>query len=402
MTAARTPLRLRPFRRLAATYAVNGLGDRMGEIALAAAVYFQTQSALAVAALWLFQQGLGGMLAPVLVPQAERLPAGPALAGLYGVQAAVFLSLGLLAATDALTPALVLPLVALDGVVAPVARSLSRAAVVAVTRPAGLHREGNATLNVAFTLNCAAGPALGGVLVVAVGAETALLLDAASFVVCAAALGLGAGLPGAARTERGPKGGLAEAFAYVAHRPALRRMLTANALGSALLAAIVPIEIVFVTQTLHADEAAYGTVLTAWGAGMVLGGAIAPRLTKGSLGGMLVFGWLALGIAHVGMGLGTSVASVAAWSAVGGVGNGIEVMAFTTALQERTCDAFQARVGALYETATTAAPGLGFLAGGVVATLANPRAVYLVAGLGALAVLAWAVAGGRREWALSA
>jgi hypothetical protein len=102
------------------------------------------------------------------------------------------------------------------------------------------------------------------------------------------------------------------------------------------------------------------------------------------------------------MGLGTSVVAVAAWSAVGGVGNGVEVMAFTTALQERTCDASQARGGALYGTATSAAPGLGFLAGGVVATLANPRAVYLVAGLGALAVLAWAVAGGRREWALSA
>src|SRR5205085_10211007 len=84
--------------------------------------------------------------------------------------------------------------------------SLTRAAVVATTRPAGLHRDGNALLNVAFTVNAAAGPALGGVLVAVAGVAATLLADAASFSICAGLLLTGAGLPRPARgpTERAP------------------------------------------------------------------------------------------------------------------------------------------------------------------------------------------------------
>jgi hypothetical protein len=52
----------------------------------------------------------------------------------------------------------------------------------------------------------------------------------------------------------------------------------------------------------------------------------------------------------------------------------------------------QACVNALYETIGSVAPGLGFAVGGALAALASPRAVYLVAGLGALAVVAAATA----------
>ena len=53
-----------------------------------------------------------------------------------------------------------------------------------------------------------------------------------------------------------------------------------------------------------------------------------------------------------------------------------------TAVQERVNDAFQARVSGLMEALLTAAVGVGFLAGGTVASLAGARAVYLTAGLG--------------------
>ena len=62
---------------------------------------------------------------------------------------------------------------------------------------------------------------------------------------------------------------------------------------------------------------------------------------------------------------------------------------------------FQARVSALYETIASVAPGLGFVLGGVVAATMSPRAVYLLAGAGALAALVWTAAALRgADWAL--
>jgi hypothetical protein len=84
------------------------------------------------------------------------------------------------------------------------------------------------------------------------------------------------------------------------------------------------------------------------------------------------------------MGASSSVDAVLVWSAIGGVGNGACGMARLTALQERTPAIHQACVNALYETAMSLAPGLGFVAGDVVAGAASPRAFYLVAGVGAL------------------
>lgn len=55
-----------------------------------------------------------------------------------------------------------------------------------------------------------------------------------------------------------------------------------------------------------------------------------------------------------------------------------------TAVQENTASDYQARVGAFFESLMACSTGLGFLLGGVLATAASPRAVYLLAGLGIL------------------
>ena len=91
--------------------------------------------------------------------------------------------------------------------------------------------------------------------------------------------------------------------------------------------------------------------------------------------------------------------AVLAWPIVGGLGNGAYGVTFLTVVQERTADAYQARVGALYETMASVAPGLGFVLGGAVAATMSPRIVYLLAGAGALTALAWATAALRNaDW----
>src|SRR6476469_7842847 len=177
------PLKKPQFRRLAASYAVNELGDWMGIVALSVLVYDQTGSALATAALFLGTRFLPALLAPVVVTKAERPPPRFALPVVYCGEAAAFAGLALL--VDNFSLAAVVALAAVDGTLALAGRALTRAVVATALEPTGELRAGNAVLNVAFTGGAAIGPALAGLVVAGFGVQSALLLDAVSFYVVA-------------------------------------------------------------------------------------------------------------------------------------------------------------------------------------------------------------------------
>ena len=105
---------------------------------------------------------------------------------LYLAEAVTFVALALTADSFALW--LVVALATVDGTLAIGARALTRASAAAVLTPHGLLREGNAIINVGFTGAGAAGPLAGHVAVAALGVQTALLIDAASFVLVAIVL----------------------------------------------------------------------------------------------------------------------------------------------------------------------------------------------------------------------
>ena len=66
----------------------------------------------------------------------------------------------------------------------------------------------------------------------------------------------------------------------------------------------------------------------------------------------------------------------------GGAGNGVQWVSTVSAVQELTVEAMQARVMSVLESIGAAMPGLGFLIGGVSPRVADPRAAFLVAGIG--------------------
>jgi hypothetical protein len=387
------PLRLAAFRRLLVAYGVNQLGDWAAEISLAVIVFAATRNPAAVAATWVAHRCAFALLAPLLVARLERYRADRVLPAIYVIEAGLFL--GVAAAAPIAGLPVVLALVAVDGLLATTARALARSTLVSVTGPAGLHREGNAVINVVFTVNGMIAPVLGGVLVAVMGAPAALTVNAASFLIAAGAL---AGCPplrspGATdAAQRGAISHLRDGLDYVKRRAVLRRLLGGDAALALFVAMITPVEIAFVTDTLHAGSTALGAVLTAWGVGMVAGGALAGRLHTAPLPGLLLAAGMAEAAACLGMGLSWTLAPVLVFSALGGIGNGIYGMAIVTAIQERTSAAYQARISGLYDTLMTLVPGLGFAAGGLLAASAGPRAAYLVAGAGALLVLTWAVA----------
>ncbi len=397
MQAALRPLKLPVFRRLAFARFVDELGDWLGEIALAVLVFDRTGSLAATTALFLALQFVPAMVTPPLVARLEAAPSRLALAGLNVAQALVFVELAMLERSFALGP--VIGLAALGGGLAITGRALSRAAAAAVAAPHGLLREANAFLNVGFTIGAAAGPALAGVVVAGAGPRTALFADAASFGVVAILMATATGLPRTRVEKAGSMERLRKAIAYVRERPQLRVMIAAQAMAMVFFALVIPIEVVFAKETLGAGDAGYGALLASWGAGMVAGSVAFTLLRGVSLRVLLPISALAVGAAYLFTGAAPTLLVACVASVLGGAGNGVEWVALVTAVQQLTGAEYQARVLSLVESGSRAAPGVGFVLGGGIAALIDPRASYVVAGLGVLCVLALAlVALSRAGW----
>jgi MFS family permease len=391
------PLRLAAFRRLALVRFVDELGDWLGEIALAVLVFDQTGSPLATAALFLALQFAPALATPPLVARLEALPSRVSLPALSLVQAAAFAGLALLSTDFSLPP--VIALAALAGALSVSGRALTRAAAATVLTPRGLLREGNALLNIGFTIGAAAGPALAGVVVATAGPRTALFADAVSFGVAALLLATAPGLPRANPEAAGWATRLRRGMTYVRSHAQLRLLLTAQAMAFVFFAVVIPIEVVFAKETLDAGDAGYGALLGSWGGGMVVGGLAFAVLRRTELRILLPASTLAIGCAYLATGAAPTLFAACVASAVGGAGNGIQWVALITAVQQLTRADYQARVISLVESLGTAMPGLGFVIGGAVAALLSPRASFVVAGAGVLMVLAVAsVTLSRANW----
>jgi predicted MFS family arabinose efflux permease len=388
MSSLARPLRLPAFRRLAAAYGINTLGTWLGEIALTVLVLHETGSAAAVAAIWVIGQFAPSLVAPALVSRLDRLPVRRVVPPLLAAEALIF---AVIAATanDFSLP-LVLSLAALDSVLGLTARALLKASAVAATEPRGILREGNMILVTIFTVCAAAGPLVAGVAIAAVSVQAALVADAVSFALAALVLGVRVELPSCRPGEESDeeKGRLRAALDHVWSQPALRRLLVAFTVVAVFGAAVIPVEILLVTDTLGESEAAYGAVLAAWGIGAVAGSGLLTLLRRASLKRLMIGSFLVMAASYVGMGTASNVETVILFSALGGIGNGIEGFATATAIQEATAEAFQARVSGLVEALAAAATGAGFFLGGAIATAGSTRAVYVIGGVGILAAAA--------------
>jgi MFS family permease len=391
-----SPLSLPGFRRLAASYFTNELGNWLGEVALAVLVFDLTDSPIATAGLFVAMQFVPALTTPLLIARIDAWSHRRALSILYAAEAAAFCALALLASEEAFVLSAVLVIAAIDGTLATAARARSRAAAGTILEPAGLLRQGNGILNVGFTAGAAAGPALAGVLVATAGAQVALLADAASFVAVSILLATTSVLSRAAGDDADEKvawtSRLRLGFTYVRERPVLRRLLAAESIAFIFFALVLPIEVAFAKETLDAGDLGYGLMLASWGAGMVLGSLIFSGLRDVSLASLLIGGTAAIGVAYLGTAFAPTLLVACLASAIGGTGNGVQWVAVITAIQEFTAKAYQARVIGLLESLASGLSGVGFLLGGAIAAIASPRASFAVAGLGVIAVLAIAVA----------
>jgi Transmembrane secretion effector len=385
------PLRLPAFRRLGGAYFANEVGNWLGDVALALLVFHATGSTLATAVLLLATQGLPAVAAPLLTARLSTSPLRRTLPALYVAEAVVFgvIALGL----PEFAWGVVVALAAVDGALAVGARALSRAAIANTLTPAGLLREGNALVNVAFTTAAALGPPAAGVLVATLGGRATLALDAASFVVAAALLvGLDdrlaapddAGLSWSARLRDG--------LGYAIRTPLVRFLLVAQGASLVFFSAVLPVEVALATSTLHAGETGYGALLASWGVAMPVGALLFARRGSTQLGVLAVVASFAVGVSYLVTGLAPTLLVACAGAALGGAGNAVQWVSFVTLLQAATAERRQAAVAGALEALSSAMPAVGFALGGIVAAVAGARAGYLVAAGGVFAVLGLALA----------
>jgi MFS family permease len=382
------PLRQPAFRRLATTYAVNELGDWMGIIALSVLVFERTDSALATAALFLGTRFLPAIFAPLLVTRGERTPPRFALPVIYCGEAAAFGALAL--TVDNFSLPAVIVLATIDGALALTGRALTRAVVAALLLQADELRAGNALLNIAFTGGAAIGPGLAGLIVAGFGVQTALLLNAVSFYVIAWILLTAGSLPQAEPEPGQMRDRVRAGIAYIRERVVLRRLLIAQGAAFVFFAAVIPVEVVYVKQTLGSSDSGYGLMLASWGVGMVIGSLLFAAIRRLPLVYLLLFSTLAVGAGYLGLAVAPTLAAACAASVLGGAGNGVQWVSAISAVQELTAQGMQARVMAVLESIGAAMPGVGFAVGGILATVASPRVTFLVAGIGVIAIVVFA------------
>ncbi len=382
----RRVLELPAYRRLLAAYTLNELAWAIGSLALAYLVYRRTGSAVGSAAFFISSQFVPAMLSPLLVARLEQFHPRRLLSTLYLLEGVLFLALGWLAGRSPI--AVVLALALLDGTLALVARPVARATTAAVTRSAGLLREGNALINTCFSVSFMAGPAIGGAVVAAGGASAALFANTGLFVAISLNLVTARHLPAQDRDPVAAPGRVRAALSYIRRQPAIRTLLGLQAGALLFFTLTIPVEIVYAAHTLHSGASGYGILLSSWGGGAVIGSAIYARWRRLPGRELIALGTLVLGVGFLVTAAAPSLAIAVAGSIVGGVGNGIEAVAGPTALQERTEQRWMAMVISFSDSLFPMVTGAGIVLGGAIAALAGPRAALATAGCGALVVTA--------------
>ncbi|SCG59677.1 MFS transporter [Micromonospora humi] len=372
---------------------LSSCGDFLAATALTLALQSAGAGGLAVSGLLLAATLPLVALAPLTGRLADRVDSRVLLVGTGLAQAAICVALAY-----ARDPVLVVALVALLATGLAITQPVLAALVPAMVRAEDLPRAG-ALNQTAGTLGALAGPALAGLLVGQYGTRVPLLVDAVSYL----ALVLAALL---IRTRRGGRATAAAGVAAAAapvwrlrRDPLLLVMVGSVAAVVGAVGAINVIEVFFIRETLHSSTTVYGLVTGSWTLGIVLGAWLFARVARrladdGALlgAGLVLLGGCCLAVL-------VSAAVPSAWILVpiwllGGVANGGNNVFGNLLLARRVPDAARGRAFAVFGAAVQGGGMAGYLVGGLLLEVAEPRPLVAgcgVVGLLVVAALAWPV-----------
>lgn len=376
-------------RLLAGAIAVSAIGDWVAIIALGFRVNDEMQGGVAflLICLWAPLAVFAGHVG-VLVDRLETR----SIAVWSGVfQAAVAVAL-------AFAPSLpsILPLAALLGVGVAVSSAAEFALVPLVAGSRGVGRA-NGLVESARGIGFVAGPAIGGLVAGGAGTRYAMLADAASFLLIAAALTT---LPVRRRAvhHEDTKPRARDGITLLFSERALAITIGTGAIGLVFMSASIPGDFAYAADTLHVGKFAFGIVISVWATGMILASTLlAPRIAASAIAAATLAAAAVQGLAKFAAPFWQLYAVMLAAYAIGGIGHGVKNTGFRTLIHHRVAPNAHGRAFAAFNGLRNTAE-LAALAGGagLVATVGGPGTLWVAGGVSALAALAGllALAGG--------
>ncbi|MGH2391973.1 MAG: MFS transporter [Candidatus Limnocylindria bacterium] len=399
------PLADRDFRLLFSGETISLLGDQFHFVALAWLVLQMTGSGLAV----------GTVLMVAGIPRAIFILVGGAFADRASPRTVMLASNGLRAAFVGVLAFLVLSggaelwqlyvLAAIFGIVDaffwPALNTIVPMLVAEERLPAA-----NALMQGSTQLTGLIGPALAGLLIAAVGTGLAFGIDAASFGVAALALVLirGGRRPAAAEASRpNVLGTIGSGVAYAWRDPAVRSLILLSAALNFAINGPISVGLAWLADNrFDGGAASFGIMLSAFGAGALVGAVVA-----GSMGRIRELGWVTLGgsvVMGVGLGLigfAPSVVVIMGLNVAIGLAVGFLNVRIVAWLQARTPEAMIGRVMSLVMLGGLALSPLSLAIAGLLVDIGAATLCFAVAGalvvVAALAGVGWGVPSQMRE-----
>jgi len=268
--------------------------------------------------------------------------------------------------------------------------------------------DGNARLEVSRSSAQLAGPAVGGLLVQAIGAASAVTADAASFVASALLIrGIHADEPRAEPVDDGTTQlralgrEIREGLRYVMSHRVLRMIAGSTATSNFFSSMTTAVFLLYAVRERHYSAGLVGAVFAIGNVGPLVAAVTSARINRVlTLGraiwmGMLLssLAWLLLGLAPTQHSFGYFAV---AWLLFG-FGGTVYNIAQVSLRQAITPHRLQGRMNASMRFMVWGTMPFGSLAGGALGTAIGLRPTLIVAGIGGLSAVPWVLARSVRE-----
>jgi predicted MFS family arabinose efflux permease len=373
----------RDFRIVLGSQAVSAIGDAVSFTALPLLVLALTGSGLAmgiVGALQALPDLFFGMVAGALADRTDRRRMMfLADLGRAGLTALIPLSVfvggpTMLVILIVAAPMSVLRALFLAGYTASVPALVGRSQIA----------RANSYFEALYSVGYIVGPAIAGVLATTIGPGPTLAIDAVSFGLSGLALAL-VRRDLRAPVDRAPASLVAdirEGIEFIVHHPLLRTMILFWGIVSVSTAPLVSALAVHITRDLGLEATVLGLILTAYGAGTVVGSLLSARATHRPVAPTLLGGTLVTGCMLLAVTVTDQVPILLVVAAVSGIAQSMVLVTYITVRTAYSPDALLGRIGSTARTISLGLQPIGLLIGGALIDLTSGSTTIAVMGAG--------------------